>query len=288
MEAVQSTVSPKPLKPYSLDTEGRKYLSIKTLGSFNLYFNGHFLDSTEFLKRKRVQDLLILLILNRKDGLQKETIFNIFWKNYTDKSRKDNLNTLIYRLKKLLGNDKDLLIINRNTIRLDPFAIEVDADTFTKSAQQAELLEEAGELEQALLKGIETIHLYRGEFFENICSEIPIESKRSEYRGVYLSTLFRMERLYLIKGFYKEALKTGKTLISHDPYCEPAHRLLMTTLGYLGNSSEILRLYHSFEQKLFNAFGIAPDAKTETLKNRLLLGVFPSHNEILDEVSVFF
>ncbi len=288
MEAVKSATSRTSWSPYDLETNGEHYLFIKTLGSFNLYFHGQSIDSAEFLKRKRIQDLLILLILNRKDGLRKETIFNIFWKNYTDKSRKDNLNTLIYRLKKLLGSDKELLTIDRNAIRLNPFAIEIDTDTFVKSAQQAELLEEEGALDQALLQGMETIHLYEGDFFENISTEIPVESKRVEYRKIYLSTLFRILRLYLVKGFYKEALKAGKTLITKDPYCEPAHRLLMTTLGYLGNSSEILRLYHSFEQNLFNAFGIAPDDKTETLKNRLMLGVFPAREESMEEVSIFY
>ncbi len=265
-----------------------KPLSISTLGRFDIRLDGRQLDTSDFLKRRRIQDLLILLILNRNDGLRKEKIFDLFWKNYTERSRKDNLNTLIYRLKKLLNNDGNLLIIDRNTIRLDMEMTDIDIDIFTCGIEEVKKLEDSLNPDAALAKARETASLYRGEFLENISTDVSVAGERSELRKMYTSLLFRMLRLSAAKGFYREALETGKELIDIDPLCEPAYRLLMTTLGHLGNTSEITRLYAVLEKRLKDNFEILPDEKTMTLKNKLILGVLPDTSEVMNEVSVFF
>ncbi len=268
-------------------TAGRKPLSISTLGRFDIRLDGRQLDTSDFLKRRRIQDLLILLILNRNDGLRKEKIFDLFWKNYTERSRKDNLNTLIYRLKKLLNNDSNLLIIDRNTIRLDMDMTDIDIDLFTVGVETVKNLEDSLNPDEALAKARETASLYRGEFLENISTDVSVEREKTGLKKMYTSLLFRMLRLSAAKGFYREALETGKELIDIDPLCEPAYRLLMTTLGHLGNTSEITRLYAVLEKRLKDNFEILPDEKTMTLKNKLILGVLPDTSEVMNEVSVF-
>lgn len=262
-------------------------LSLTTLGNFGMAINGIHQDPSDIMKRKKVQDLLILLIINRKEGLGKNIIFDTFWENYTYKSKKDNLNTLIYRLKKLFITDRELLFIDRNTIRLNMEHIEVDIDTFLEKSESAETLEKEGETGGSLEAAQAALELYRGDFFENANTDIPLEKERSKFREIYLSLLFRTLKLSILHGHYMAALETGKQLLKNDPFCEPAYRLVMNTLGYIGNTSEITRLYRELKQKLHTAFQIAPDDKTTALINKLSLGVPPEREDILKEVSFF-
>jgi two-component SAPR family response regulator len=130
--------------------------------------------------------------------------------------------------------------------------------------------------------------LYRGDFFENISTDLPLDEERLKLKHIYQTLLFSILRLTVYKGLYRESLEFGRKLISSDPYCEPAYRLIMTALGFLGNRSELIRLYVDFEKKLRGKYRIDPDEKTLLLKNSLLLGINPEQEKILEEVSIFF
>ncbi len=274
---------------FTADTARKKpVIRFNTLGSLNIILNGEHLSSSDFLKRRRIQNLLILLILHRNDVLRKEVIFNLFWENYSERSKKDNLNTLIYRLKKLFKMNDSILIIDRNSITFNADAIEVDADTFAAGIQEAQALEKEGYFDEALRKSFAALSLYRGNFFDNITTVIPLSSERLRIRHLYETLLFRTLRLCVYSGLYREALVYGQQLLSCDPYCEPAYRLIMQALGFLGNTSEVTRLYHTLKTKLYDEYKIVPDEKTLNLKNRIALGVNPEQDEILQETSIFF
>lgn len=269
-------------------SDKKAQLIINTLGPVMLYLDEKELDPSDFLKRRRIQDLLILLIIHRKEGLHKEIIFDMFWENYTARSKKDNLNTLIYRLKKLFGNNKNLLLIDRNWIRLNMDFISIDTDLFMEGVKNTEILEKNNDIDGAIIYARKIIQLYKGDFFESLSTDVPIDDERSKLKNFYLALLFRTLRLTIIKGLYRESLEIGRKLIACDPYCEPAYRLIMSALGYLGNTSEITRLYIELDNKLWKAYKIPPDEKTLMLKSKLALGVNPAHEDILNEVSIFF
>ncbi len=269
-------------------SDKKAQLIINTLGPVMLYLDEKELDPSDFLKRRRIQDLLILLIIHRKEGLHKEIIFDMFWENYTARSKKDNLNTLIYRLKKLFGNKKNLLLIDRNWIRLNMDFISIDTDLFMEGVKNTEILEKNNDIDGAIIYARKIIQLYKGDFFESLSTDVPIDDERSKLKKFYLALLFRTLRLTIIKGLYRESLEIGRKLITCDPYCEPAYRLIMSALGYLGNTSEITRLYIELDNKLWKAYKIPPDEKTLMLKSKLALGVNPAQEDILNEVSIFF
>jgi len=277
------------VSPSIIKTGNREsVISFKTLGSLNIILKGEKIPASDFLKRRRIQDLLILLIINRQSLLRKEVIFNLFWEHYSERSKKDNLNTLIYRLKKLFGLNNSFLSIDRNSIALDPQSIVVDVDTFSEGIGKAEALENKGYYEEALQHSLSTLDMYQGDFFENITTSVPIIEEKLRIKHLYQTLLFRTLRLSVYSGYYRKALKIGQKLLSTDPCCEPAYRLTMEALAFLGNTSEVTRLYCSLEKNLHDKYKIVPDEKTCNLKNRLALGVNRTADEMLQEVSIFF
>ena len=271
----------------NLENERHK-LEFNTLGSISVILDGKKLKTVEFIKQHKIQDLLILLILHREDGLSKKVIFNYFWENYSEKSKRSNLNTLIYRLNKSFGINKDFLKIDRNFIYINKNSVEIDVDNFLEGVRTSEYLEKNDNINEAISMSFRTLKLYRGNFLENINTDLPIAEERLKLKHLYQTLLFRTLRLTVRKGLYRRSLELGREFISSDPYCEPAYRLIMTALGFLGNTSEIIRLYLDLEKKLWGKYGIDPDEKTLLLKNRLMLGINPEQERILEEVSIFF
>ena len=263
------------------------HLKLNVMGPLAFSLNGLPLPVSSIVKRRKIQDLLILLILNRKQGLPKKVIFDLFWDHYSESSKKDNLKTLIYRLKKLLGSTHDILVVDRNTVYLNMEYVQLDIDTFTEGIQTIEGMGECTSPKELLDYTLQVLQLYRGEFLETISTDVPIDREKTMYQHSYQKLLFQTIKLCVYNGMYHESLELGKKLLAVDPYCEPAYRLLMTSLGFLGNTSEIVRLYQSLERKLFTAFAIQPDEKTLMLKNKLILGVYPAREESMDEVSMF-
>ncbi len=268
--------------------KGQHKLEFNTLGSLNIFLDGKKLKTVEFIKQHRIQDLVILLILHREDGLPKNIIFNHFWANYSEKCKRSNLNTLIYRLNKTFGINKDFLKIDRNSISINKNTVEIDKDAFLEGVKTSEYLENNNNINEAINMCFRTLKLYKGNFLENINTDLPIAKERLKLKQLYQTLLFRTLRLTIFKGLYHRSLELGREFISYDPYCEPAYRLIMIALGFLGNTSEIIRLYLNLEKKLLGEYGINPDKKTLLLKNRLLMGINPEQERILEEVSIFF
>ncbi|MEA1910793.1 MAG: BTAD domain-containing putative transcriptional regulator, partial [Spirochaetota bacterium] len=249
---------------------------------------GKEIQTTNITKRQRIQDLLIILILHRNEGLPKKVIFDLFWENYSEECKRTNLNTLIYRLKKVFGTNNNFFKIDRHSISLNMDHVDIDIDKFQTGIRTFENMENTGNIEEAINFSFNILELYKGSFLDNLNTKIPIIKERMEFKHLYQTLLFRTLRLTVYRGLYIESLKLGKKLISSDPYCEPAYRLIMTALSFLGNTSEITRLYIDLKKKLQDNYSIDPDEKTLLLKNKLLLGVNPEQYEILEEVSIFF
>ncbi|MDA3939311.1 MAG: BTAD domain-containing putative transcriptional regulator [Spirochaetia bacterium] len=274
---------------YQKNSKKEKHkLEFNTLGALSIILDEKKLKTVEFIKQHMIQDLIILLILHRKDGLPKKVIFNLFWTNYSERSKRSNLNTLIYRLNKSFGINKDFLKIDRNYIYLNMDSVEIDVDNFLDGVETVKYLENDNNIDEAISIAFRTLKLYRGDFFENISTDLPLDEERLKLKHIYQTLLFSILRLTVYKGLYRESLEFGRKLISSDPYCEPAYRLIMTALGFLGNRSELIRLYVDFEKKLRGKYRIDPDEKTLLLKNSLLLGINPEQEKILEEVSIFF
>lgn len=288
MNTIQHTPLKNPVRIEEILFTANHQLKINTLGPFGIILDDKELQTVDFIKSRLIQDLLILLILHRKEGLPKKVIFDLFWTNYSEECKRANLNTLIYRLKKLFGIHIDFLKIDRNFIYLNMDYVEIDLDNFQTGTRAVENMENSGNIEEAINFSFNTLQLYRGNFLDNISTRLPITEERLKLKHYYQTLLFRALRLTVYRGLYRESLELGKKLISSDPYCEPAYRLIMSALGFLGNTSEIIRLYINLEEKLQRKYGIDPDEKTLLLKNKLVLGVTPEQDEILDEVSIFF
>lgn len=247
-------------------------LVIKTLGSFRFYIRGTEITTSLLSSQKRVMDLLKLLIVNRKTGVMKEKIYEIFWPRYSYKSARDNLNTIIYRLRKIFGADADFLATDVNMIYFKEGKLRTDLDDFREYFDRARAAENQGNLEAARSLYRMAEEIYEGDFLSGDLYLDFIRDQREELKNRYRQVLFNLVRITLSIGEYGNAIDWAKKLISLDTLCEPAYRLLMIASALSGNRSVIPQFYETLNRRLQEAYNLSADERTQALRDRLLYG----------------
>ena len=273
-------------KEYEKLTTSQYELEINTLGTFTVLVKGEEISADLLGGQKRVMDLLKLLIVYRKTGIMKERVYELFWPRYSYKSARDNLNTIIYRLRKLLNSKDDFLYTDINAIRFKENTVITDADRFLEYMKLGTEAEKNGNNEVSIRMYRSAVELYKGDFLENDLYYDFIRDERENLRSKFRGLLFRMIILSLNSADFREALEWAKQLIDTDPLCEPAYRMLMVASSAVGNRSEIPRLFDKLNKKLQAYYKVTADEKTIALKDRLLTGTIPDESMWRDETII--
>ncbi|UCF96830.1 MAG: hypothetical protein JSV89_16875 [Spirochaetaceae bacterium] len=251
-------------------------LYLYTLGSFRIVLNGKEIPSSTLARHKKVMDLLKLLIVHRKHGLVKEVLYQLFWPGYLEKSSRNNLNTIAYRLRKILGEGAEYITTSTNTIGLNLDICTIDADDFEALVHLGELELKRENKQGALSAFLKAKEIYKGDFLEKDLYYDDIRDERENLRNRYLQLLMTLIKMHLDSEKSRPALGLTKEILVKDPLCEPAYRLLMITSTLVGNRSEIPRIFERLNTKLLRHYNIEADPKTVALKNLLLGGNTPT------------
>jgi LuxR family maltose regulon positive regulatory protein len=203
-------------------------------------------------------------------------LYQLFWPGYLEKSSRNNLNTIAYRLRKILGEGAEYIATDANTIALNPDICTIDADDFEALMSLGKLELKRENKQGALSAFLKAKEVYQGDFLENDLYYDDIRDERENLKNSYLQLLTRLVKTYLDGGKAHQALELTKEIISKDPLCEPAYRLLMITSTLIGNRSEIPRILERLNAKLLRFYNIEADPKTIALKNNLLGGGTPT------------
>jgi ATP/maltotriose-dependent transcriptional regulator MalT/DNA-binding SARP family transcriptional activator len=251
-------------------------LNLYTLGDFRIVVNGNELSWELLSRHKKVMDLLKLLIVHRPWGLAKEVLYDLFWPGYLKKSSRTNLNTIIYRLRRILGEETPYIFTDSETIRLNRELCRVDADDFRELVRRGGQEAVKGNMNAAVNSYLRAKGIYRGDFLEKDLYYDDISDEREALRATYLKLQVTLVKMLLDMGRCHQALEINKELLEVDRLCEPAYRLLMICCTLVGNRSELPRIYNRLEDRLMRSFKIEPDPRTVRLKNALLEGTSPS------------
>ncbi len=177
--------------------------------------------------------------------------------------------TTLYRLRKLIGNDK-ALVFQDGLLGLDPHYCWVDVWAFEQLASQleAKLTENADPSSIATLADRLTT-LYRGEFL-----------LASGKRPWALSTFERLHqrRLRLLTGVgqYQQNRQQWQAAIAQyhqglelEPVAEELYQRLMVCHRELGQRAEALAVYERCRRVLAEMLAVEPSAQTQALLQTL-------------------
>lgn len=223
------------------------YLEIHLFGTPAFLINGQpLVESTS----SKVEALFAYLACHPYPHLR-EVLASLLFNAQSRNQANNNLRVLLSRLRRVC---EDTILINRQTVRLNP-AYDVWLDTAV--------------FQQTILQKPEyALELYQGDFLETIQVQDAkgfvewAALKREQYRLMALEALLRLINQHEANGQFHHAITYAQQLISIEPHHESWHRRLIQLHLQAGQRAEAKAQLAVCRDALQQAFGIGPSSAT--------------------------
>jgi DNA-binding SARP family transcriptional activator len=239
-----------------------RHLTLQLLGGFSLRLEpGRSLT----LRTRKAQALLAYLAVPVGRAHPRDKLASLLWGDTGDEQARQSLRQMLVALRRALPPTKTpLLVVDRDTLALDPAAVEVDIQAFERLASGGN----AKALEQAMV-------LYQGELLEGVrVTEEPFEdwlrAERARLRQLAIDAQTRLLALQTKANETERAVHTAARLLALDPVQEAVHRTLMRLHARQGRRGEALRQYQVCVGVLQRELRAEPEAETKHLYRELL------------------
>lgn len=253
-----------PLKP------GVPFLMVYTLGPFRVIQDDQPVDDWYGSKGKLI---FKYLISRREQSVAKEVLMELFWPGADPDAARNNLNVVIYGLRKSLRNsyvDFSHILYQEDRYLLNPeMQIWLDFEEFAKLFQEAREFEQSGQPERAMQLYQAAELLYQGEFLAEDRYEDWLIHQRQELQDKYMSLLERLSRYYYDAGAYSMCVTCWRQMLGVDSCYEDAHRQLMRFYYRQGQIHLALRQYHQCVEALKEELDITPTEETKLLAEKI-------------------
>lgn len=237
------------------------HLSLQLFGGFQLKRDARRLA----VPAKKAQALLAYLALSAGRLGRRETLTALLWGSVPDRQARQSLRQTVSRVRKVFRSARSPgLVVEGETVSLDPAAIDIDVVAF----------------ERLLRKGTpaalqEAAALYRGPLLEGLhVAEAPFEewfrAERERLAELAQEALVKLLRRQLGRGPLEAAVHTATRLLALDPLHETVHRTLMRLYVRQGRRAAALRQYQVCVEALRKELGVEPDAQTQRLYRDIL------------------
>jgi DNA-binding SARP family transcriptional activator len=212
---------------------------------------------------RKAQATLAVLALNPGTAQSRERLIALLWSDRGESQARGSLRHTLTELRKAFaGLDPPPLITDRETVCIDPSAVEVDTVTFER------LLEE--DTDEALAKAA---GLYRGDLLDGFdvrdaAFDEWLRPERERFRERAVAALSQLVE----RKTGDEAIALARRLMLLDPLIEATHRTLMRLYVEAGNRRLALKQYEACRRMLRDELGVEPEPDTEQLHDRIRAG----------------
>jgi ATP/maltotriose-dependent transcriptional regulator MalT/DNA-binding SARP family transcriptional activator len=237
-------------------------LKIYTLGRFIILRNGEPMRSTGKAQAKPLELLKVLVSFGGLD-VSENKINDVLWPDSDGDMAHHAFNTTLYRLRKLLGNDK-VLIMTGGRVSLNRELCWLDVWSFEKLAQQLDEVMRKQHSSLQSLQAIETsiFSTYQGAFFEVESEQSWIYPRRERERSRFIRLVERLANAYKDVGAIDEAMRVYQQAIELDSLVESFYQNLMTAYHDAGRKAEAKALFEQCQSTFEALVGIQPSSRT--------------------------
>lgn len=257
------------------------HLAVFALGPLRLEIEGQALQTS----RHKALALLVYLAWH-PERQSRQALSALFWPDYTQEKAFAYLRRTLWELQHLLGEgwleaDRASICINPTaSLSLDvaEFKSNLDAIHYHHHSQFLSCPSCIAHLHTAAL-------LYRGDFLDGFslrdsaAFEDWQREQREALRSDYARALQKLADLLFQSGAYNEAIGFAQRWLALDMFNEEAHRLLMKAYACNEQRHQAVRQYQECSRLLQTELGIPPSAKTTTLYEAIVSGIFTPASE---------
>ncbi len=227
---------------------------------------------------KRVQNLLVYLLLHKRRFHSREELLDALWPDRDEQHARNCLNTTLWRLRLSLEPDG----ISRGTYLLTSKLGEVgfnwasdyfmDAEVFEESlgrilSRPMNELAESGESATHELE--HALELYTADFLPGVYVDWVL-SERERLRSLFIDGLSFLLQNYKDRREYLRGLACGQRILDLDILREEIHREMMRLYVNCGQRTRAVRQYQICRESLQAELGIPPMGETEALYAEIL------------------
>ncbi|MFB9313230.1 AfsR/SARP family transcriptional regulator, partial [Nocardioides plantarum] len=241
----------------ALGTADRARVSIRTLGAFAVLCEGEPVPASAWQSRKS-RDALKILAGKRGRPLTRDALADHLWPDSDGSGNR--LSVVLSTLRSVLDPRKEhpsdhFLVADRESVRLDNDHVEIDAVVFTQTATSALRALRSGERgrpgELGVVEELErAAAMYTGHYLEDDpYSDFTVEV-RDELLTLSLEVKRELALALIARGEKQRAIPWLVGLIADDPYDEPSHHHLITTLHEARRHGEARRAYRAYAQRM--------------------------------------
>jgi TolB-like protein/Tfp pilus assembly protein PilF len=210
--------------------------------------------------------LLAYLALQRGEAESRDNVIGLLWSDRGESQGRSSLRQAVWALRRAFKETEPCpLIVDGETLALDPAAIETDVISFEKLVADGS----PKALQSALA-------LYRGMLLEGIRVRDPafedfLRGEQERLHELAVDACSRLLDHQLRSGTDDSAAATAKRLLTIDPLQEVAHRTLMEHYANKGQIGLAIKQYQACREILQRELQVEPDAETERLFEQIRL-----------------
>jgi pentatricopeptide repeat protein len=208
----------------------------------------------------KAYQLLALLLRSKPQRLTRKSIASLLWESKSDPAALANLRQLLARMRKTLPQQRDLFVIDPQTIGLGKDAVHIDLWQFDSAAQLGD-----------------NLLLFRGDLLEGVDDATDAfmhwlvrerSALREQFFAVAASKLMELTRYG--RAQQSELRVIAERMLALDPEREATYRILVEVYGRNGMTDEADRIYRTAVEMLRREHGVGPSPETVGVARRVL------------------
>jgi len=218
-------------------------------------------------RSKKMWIILAYFLCHRDHIFTRTELIELFWNDDVSVSNPENaLKTTFHRIRALLDHlypsaGHELIVWQKGCYSWNNnIDISIDADTFDYLCKK-----EYSNNKERLEGYLEALSLYKGDFLSTIASENWVIPVNTYFHKLYIQTVLDTVPLLSEEKRYKEAADICRTALKVEPYSEPLHQSLMSSLINMGDNKGAASVYEELSNQLFSDLGIKPSKETRDL-----------------------
>jgi DNA-binding SARP family transcriptional activator len=272
---VKSLIRRRALKPANAGVAAESWpwpFRIRTFGHFVLLKDDRPITFSGKAQRRPL-DLLKALIAYGGQRVREEQLTEALWPRIDGDSAHRSFTTTLHRLRKLLGEDRALLLqegrltLNAEYVWLDVWAFEqmsADIDRLLKGPPDKVDAARLTRLADRILA------LYTGPFLAGDTDEAWYISPRERLRNRFVRAMSDIAHYWQQSGQWERAVDYFQRSLEADHLAEGFYRHLMLCYRQLGRNAEAIDVYQRCRKTFSAVLSVEPSRETTAIYERLV------------------
>ncbi len=244
-------------------------IKIYTLGRFGILKDDEPVEFSRKAQKRPLAILKILISCGDRD-VPEEGIIDLLWPDLEGDMAYKAFATALYRLRKLIGNDKAVLY-KEGQLTLANQICWIDVRGFDHLLTQSEEALRAKQVERAIQRIEKSVALYKGPFLAGDAKEPWALSQREHVRDRFITAISRLGLCLEDREDLDQAIACYKRGIEADELAEGLYQRLMLCYKYTGKRTEAIKTYRRLNILLAARLGIEPSPETEVIYKSILM-----------------